>query len=152
MNKVFLSIFALILFAGCSSIDGKKSEKPNRDFELRLNSLPEKWSKGDSLSVRIELVSKNNEFEPGQPEIFLPLANHAKFDFGKSFMSFSWKPDSLEYIPEIERSIKIKGFFNSKSDSSYIRCTENILINQDASGLYYFQRDEESYQLDTLKL
>ena len=152
MYKAILLILTVIFVVACNGTIDKDSEKQNRDFKFSFDAIPDKWKTEDSIRIRIAVVSDNQNYVPGQPEIFMPLINHANFDFGKSVISFSWKPDSLKSIPEKQRTIVIKGFFNSKSDSSYIRCSENIVILQDSSGLYYFHREEDSYKLDTFKL
>jgi hypothetical protein len=152
MARISLVILILIGLGSCGAPKDGIRGVQTRDFESEYSTIPERWRTGDSIKIRIALVSRDDDYEPGQPEIFMPLIHNARFEFGKSMISIAWKPDSLNYLPESERIIRIKGFFDSRSDSSYIKYTERLIILQDSLGYYYFQRDENSYKTDTFKL
>jgi hypothetical protein len=67
-------------------------------------------------------------------------------------MELIWIPDSLNHLFNDELNIRFEESFELAGDSMLLEQSEIVRILQDSLEFFYFQRNRDSYKIDTLPL
>jgi hypothetical protein len=149
MKNAFRLLLVMTIFTSCSIMDQSPDGTAALMFKTKVCSDPPKWVAGDSIQISIEVISDDKNFTAEAPEIYLPFSNMANFDFQGPIVNLSWLPDSLASIPPTDRYLRLYSTFISKTDTTFLRVREQYNIVIDSVGYYFFQRDQNSYKIDT---
>ena len=144
LGMAFAWIFLVLLLNSCDS-----SSSSAREFELKVETQPEKWKAGELVEVKIHSISHTDELTSMQPTISMPFINFEHMDFGDGLVTVQWKTDSFPYLAEDKRDILIIGDFQGTKAERAYSLFEKYKIKEDAEHWYSLEKDMDFHKIDT---
>jgi hypothetical protein len=140
----------LFFLTSCGiSPDESKGLDCERLLRVDLDVYPDKWKAGDSIDLMIQSISKIDTLIPKGPEVAIPYAHMAKFNFDGPSVTVRWATDSVIFLNSAGRYFLLAGTFINIRDNIVLRTESRWTILQDSADFFYLQPDQNSYKIDT---